>query len=419
MGSQRCLPLLLLLLITLQGCNPLPLIWGDTLNVLVVTQKRLDWLRRSDKEEHLWRPQLQAYQRLHPEVRMSLSTISEEEVVAKLRQSTSRGLGPDLILLRAPMANTLLKKGLIAPVPDIPALRGSIAQVGPSFLSRVRMGDALSGLPVHDEVTLACYNRSRVPTPPATTEDLLALAASGRTVGLSIDPIGIWWSAGALRADRVVGAILLGEPLSSALAPQEGELAIVAWLSFLRALANQNRVDVSSGPEELTTGLISGRLDWIPCISRAIGTLKAGMGSNLGVTTLPRGPGGPPSPLNTLIVWSFGLDSSARQRRHAADFAQLSLDPLLQRRSVLESQEVLPVNRYVQTPVASSGILAALAAAQENYEMDSPMVARPFTMEHLSKVVKPMESVVRQVMVGILTPSEGARQIMGMGAVPK
>jgi hypothetical protein len=174
-------------------------------------------------------------------------------------------------------------------------------------------------------------------------------------------------------------------------------------------------VDLATGPEELSQGLISGRLDWIPCYSLTLMTLKSAMGNRLGVSALPSGPGGSPSPLNTLQVLAFGLDSSERQRANSMAFARLIMDPVLQRRVVLQSEEVLSVNRFVQIPVASSGVLAALKEASLQAETVTPLFSRPFTLERLDHVVPQLESVIQQVMVGVLTPEEGARRILSFG----
>ncbi|MFN9661841.1 MAG: extracellular solute-binding protein [Cyanobacteriota bacterium] len=411
-SPRRWLPLALLALVGLQGCSPVPWIQGETLYVMVVTQRRLDWLRRDAIERRLWDPLIEEYTRLHPSVRLSLYTINEEKVEEELRRRTSRGLGPDLILLRAPMANTLLEEGLIAPVPDTPTMRRSIAEVAPRYLDRVRHASGLAGLPLHEMVTLACYNRKRVPAPPRTTDELLDIAASGRAVGFSIDPYGLWWTAGTRNAARAIVPIITGIPPGSPDESPRSEARIAGWLAWLRQVAQQSRVDIATGPEELSEGLISSRLDWIPCFSLTLDTLQEAMGDRLGVSALPSGPGGPPSPFNTVQVWAFGLDSSASQRQNAATLVALSVDPLMQRRYVLESQEVLAVNRTVQTPVASSGVLAALAEAQRQFEIGLPIMSFPYTLNHLQTVARRMEVLIQQVMVGVLTPEEGARELM-------
>ncbi len=379
---------------------------------MVVTQRRLDWLRRDALESRLWTPLIEEYSRLHPSVRLSLYTVNEDQVEEELRRRTTRGLGPDLILLRAPMANTLFKDGLIAPLPDTPAMRRSVAQVDPRYLRRVRFGSVMAGLPLHEMVTLACYDRKRVSDPPRTTSDLLAMAASGRTVGLSIDPYGIWWTAGTQGAAPAIMPILTGMVHAAPGEFQRSEAQLAGWLAWLRQVGQQSRVDIATGPEELSDALITSRLDWIPCFSLTLDTLQEAMGDRLGVSALPSGPGGPPSPFSTVQVWAFGLDSSPGQRQNAADLAALSVDPLMQRRYVLESQEVLAVNRSVQTPVASSGVLAALAEAEHQFQVGIPVVSLPSTLDHLQQVSRRMEAVIQQVIVGVLTPEEGARELM-------
>lgn len=409
---RKRLPLLALFCAILQGCAPLPLINGETLYVMVVTQRRMDWLKRKETHDRLWAPLLKEYQRLHPNVRVSFYTVREEDLHDQLRQRLGRGLGPDLLLTRGSMANTLLREGLIAPVPQTPGMARSLAEIRPEDLRRVGNGTELAGVPVSDVVTLACYDRKTLPTPPRTTEELMATAASGHIIGLSLDAFGIWWTAGTQGAVDDLVPILLGEGTSTPGNEARAQKTITAWLAWLRQLAVLSRVDLASGPEELSQGLQSGRVDWIPCYSLTLSTLREAMGERLGVTALPTGPDGrPPSPFNSLDVWAFGLDSSPRQRQRAMELVKLSVDPFLQRRIVLENQEVLSVNRLVPTPVASSGVLAALAEAQKQSEEDATSFRQPFDLRHLNLVMPQMEAVIQQVMVGVLTPEEGARQI--------
>ncbi len=410
-----CVACLGLICASLHGCAALPWTQGEIIHVMVARQKRLDWLRRKDLDAHMWRPLIEEFERLHPTIRVSLLTVSEDDLENELRRRTARGLGPDLILARGPAANTLLQKGLVAPVPRSPAMDRSIDGLNPNYLKRVRNGSALSGVPIVEFVSLACYDRQAMPDPPRTTTELMASASAGRTIGLSIDGIGIWWTAGTVGAADAVVPVLFGKSPPNPTARQEDGKRIAAWLGWLRQLAGQSRVNLATGPEELTQGLISGRLDWIPCYSLTLLPLKAAMGNRLGVSALPSGPGGGPSPFNTLQVLAFGLDSSARQRENSMALAQMTVDPVFQRRMVLESQEVLPVNRFVQIPVASSGVLAALKEASQQAETVTPVFSSPFTLQRVHHVVPQLELVIQQVMVGVLTPEEGARRIQSFG----
>ncbi|MFN6132892.1 MAG: hypothetical protein ACK46L_08330, partial [Synechococcaceae cyanobacterium] len=187
---------------------------------------------------------------------------------------------------------------------------------------------------------------------------------------------------------------------------------LLTWLRWLRRLSLQSHVDVGSGPEDLTKGLESGRLSWIPCYSLSLQRLDRTMGKRLGVAPLPNGPGGAPSPYSSLRVWSLGVDSSASQRHWALALAGMSLDPLVQRQITLSTRMVLPVNRTVPVPVASSGRLASLAAAQSQFEQGTPLLSLPFSAERVQRVLPSITTLISQVMVGVITPEQGADRLL-------
>ncbi|MFN5193055.1 MAG: hypothetical protein ACK5E6_01330, partial [Cyanobacteriota bacterium] len=180
------------------GCGAGTLLPRQTLHVRLVPSDNLAWLQDDYRHSQTWDPLLQAFRRLHPDVDVQISMAAESPLEASLQRDNSRGLGPDLLLVRASMANALLDQGLVEPLPRGRQLAQALALLKPDDLRRVTHRRGLAGLPVFNEVTLACYDRRRLQQPPATLTELLALAASGQTVGLAVDPVGIWWTAGAL-----------------------------------------------------------------------------------------------------------------------------------------------------------------------------------------------------------------------------
>jgi len=165
--------------------------------VVTVPTGRLEWLQRDDRDRMQWLPLLREFQRLHPGVQLQLSVVPEADLEATLRRDRSRGLGPDLLVLRAPMANALLQQGLVERLNGQPLWRRSQPLLEPGQVERVTTAAGISGLPLFSTLTLACFDRQRVSQPPASLDALVALAASGRPIGVAVDPIGIWWSAGA------------------------------------------------------------------------------------------------------------------------------------------------------------------------------------------------------------------------------
>ncbi len=394
----------------LQGClGP-----RQTLHVVLVPTSRLEWLQRDGKDRIAWTPLLQEYQRLHPGLQLQVSVVDEAHLEETLRRDRSRGLGPDLLVLRAPVANALLQQGLVERLNDQPAWHRSQPLLEPALVDRVTTAAGVSGLPAYNILTLACFNRQVVPRPPANLDDLMGLAASGRPIGVAVDPIGIWWSAGALGAQDAMVPILTGNPrvATASASPTADRAALLAWLTWLRQLALQSRVDIASGPRELVEGLESGRLSWIPCYSSSLAHLERSMGKRLGVAPLPGGPAGPPTPFGTVMVMALGSDSSPPQRRLALQLAELSLDPLVQREITLESLMVLPANRFVSVPVASSGRLAALEQAQRQFDERSKLLTASFSADRLRRTQPLVEDLLWKVMLGVVTPQQGTETLL-------
>jgi len=392
----------------LQGClGP-----RQTLHVVIVPTGRLEWLQRDGKDRIPWTRLIQEYQRLHPGLQLQLSVVPEAELEETLRRDRSRGLGPDLLVLRAPEANALLQQGLVERLNDQPAWHRSQPLLEPALVERVTTTAGVSGLPIYNLLTLACFDRQAVPRPPASLDELMGLAASGRPIGVAVDPIGIWWSAGALGAQTAMVPILTGHPRVATASPTADRAALLAWLTWLRQLALQSRVDIASGPRELVEGLESGRLSWIPCYSASLAHLERSMGKRLGVAPLPGGPAGPPTPFGTVMVMALGSDSSTPQRRLALQLAELSLDPLVQREITLESLMVLPANRFVSVPVASSGRLVALEQAQRQFDERSKLLTASFSADRLRRMQPLVEDLLWKVMLGVVTPQQGTEALL-------
>jgi len=405
---------LLALAALVQGC----LAPRQTLHVVTVPTGRLEWLQRDGRDRMQWLPLLREFQRLHPGVQVQLSVVPEADLEATLRRDRSRGLGPDLLVLRAPMANALLQQRLVERLNGQPLWRRSQPLLEPGQVERVTTAAGIAGLPLFSTLTLACFDRQRVSQPPASLDALVALAASGRPIGVAVDPIGIWWSAGALGGQDAMVPILTGNPMATPSAGPGPRAGLLAWLTWLRQLALQSRVDIASGPRELVEGLESGRLSWIPCYSSSLLHLERTMGQRLGVAPLPAGPAGPPTPFISLSVVALGSDSSPSQRRMALELAELSLNPLVQRELTLQGQIVLPANRFVPVPVASSGRLAALEQAQRQFDHRSRLLNAAFSADRVRQMLPQVEALLWQVMLGVVTPQQGADAMVHLRPPP-
>jgi len=414
-GRWLSLPLTLLL----GGCSglsELPGLRGEVLHVMVVPTPALEWLERPGTQPEAWRRLERAFRDVHPDVRLRMSVVPEAGLREELALRQRRGLGPDLLLLRTPLAISMLDHGLIEPLPASASIRTALSAVDPASLKRISRRGRLAGLPVYSDATLACYDRRRLERAPRDLGELLAVAAGGDPIGLALDPTSLWWTAGALGADTALTPIITGA--ANTVPPRPGDrAAIEAWLQWLRQASLQARVDLAAGPQELVQGLESGRLAWIPCFSPLLPRLHHSLGARLGVAPLPNGPAGLASPFTSLRVWSFGRDSSPRQRQLAEELAALSLNPVLQRALTFASRSILPVNRFVPLPVASSGQLAALAEAQQQFRSGSALLTAPFSSDRVDRVLPSIVETISQVMVGATTPAVGTDALLQLREV--
>jgi hypothetical protein len=76
------------------------------------------------------------------------------------------------------------------------------------------------------------------------------------------------------------------------------------------------------------------------------------------------------------------------------------------------------VNRYVSIPVAESGRLAAMATAQDQFRQITRALVTPFSADRVRRLLPPFEQILYEVMVGVVSPEQGARQLLDLRKIP-
>lgn len=298
------------------------------------------------------------YRQLAPSVRFQVSLYPEARISGVMKRRTRAGLGPDLLLLNGDTAMRLYEAGLVDPFSLTAEERRRFNQ---DELSRLDLpGGDLVGLPMLEQTQLACFNRDRLKKPPTTLDELLQFSASGHPMGLAVDITNVFWTAGSLGALPGINQAASGRSPN----PEQRE-AIVRWLAWLQNASAQQRITFYGDQNATLEEFAAGRLDWIPCQSVAVPRLRKQLGRAVEVSTLPRGDGGEPSPINRLRVLALGRSSSPNGRRAALGFSRFATNPLTQRNLTLGSQTVLPANRFVKVPVQSSKTLQSMEIASD------------------------------------------------------
>lgn len=352
---------------------------------------------------------VQAFRQLHPGVRVTVAVYREDQLERELGARHAAGFGPDLLLVNGSTARSLEQLGLVQPM-RFPS--PVTAQLFPTVLRRAQRPDgSLVAMPMFLQPQLACFNRRRLQTSPSDLAGLLQASTQDVEVGLALTPGELFWTAGSLGAAQSVQRAAEGQPLRS-----DDRRAILGWLRWLQAANLLERVNFFPDDETLIRGMVAGRLDWIPCRSASLSRLRHSLGDQLGVAALPGGPGGPATPINRLRMLAFGVDSSPGQRRLAEALARFSINPLIQRNLTVSTQEVLPVNRYVPAPVASSAVLGALVAALRQGEA-SNRIAQDLTAS--DPRFPPLLRELVRLVFGEATPEQATDALIALLRPPR
>jgi len=343
------------------------------------------------------------FRRLHPNLLLQPSLYSEAQLIQQLRDRDDADLGPDLIITSGAQANALLREGLVDPLPLDTELRANVA---PALLQRLRDSRGRhAGLPMLQFPQLACYDRTRLATAPASLDALLAAAAAGSRVGLPLQLRNLLWTMGALGATPALEAASQGrEPT-----PAQRQ-AMVAWARWLQEANIQRSLSFYASQDTVVDGLANGSLDWISCHSIDLLDLRRRLGQRLGVASLPSGPQHPPSPANEMRVMSLGRDSSRAQRTMALALAHFSIQPLVQRSLTLETLSFLPVNPRVTVPVQSSTALAAMVQAERQALVLHKI--RTSLQDGSQELRRLNEEVIVPLVFDSLAPEEATRRLL-------
>ena len=300
----------------------------------------------------------------NPGTNLHLRFLPEAELLASVRDHTSLGAGPDVLISRVAPVASLASEGLIVPSNLSPE---ELDPLRIQFLPRFRQGNRFAAIPFLLQPSLACYNRERLPKAPATLDALLARAAEGVRVGLPLEMDELLWSASGFGAAQpLLHALEVDQKIRRPLTPTD-RTRVLAWLAWLYRANVQPTLQFVDSSDELVQRLASRQLDWISCNASAIPQLRRSLGSRLAVALLPAGPDGQPAePMARMLLLGFGRDSTPNQRRVAERFALFVLNDFSQNNLMVRAVGNMPVNQNVIVPVKESPQLATMEGSLES-----------------------------------------------------
>jgi len=221
--------------------------------------------------------------------------LSFGDIRGQFSTAAPAGAGPDLIIGAHDWVGELAASGLLARIDVPPALA---AQFDPVTLEAFTYG-VLYGLPYAREGIALVYNKALVPTPPATWDELLALARklTDPTLpqyGFAVQNPDPYHSFPFLSA---LGGYIFGLK-DGKLNPCDVGLdnaGAIAGAKFLDALFEEGLLPAGLGWDTWTSLFAQGRIAMVVTGPWAIGIARAG-GIDVGVAPIPTIDGGTPKP---------------------------------------------------------------------------------------------------------------------------
>lgn len=288
-----------------------------------------------------------------PQYKINVLQVPFNDIFNKYNTDVAAGGGPDMFIAPNDELGNLARTGTIRDITSV--VEGKLGDYSELSQGGMMYDGKMYGIPESLKAVVFWYNKSLLPTPPATTDELKALMESGTPVSISYGCYHHWGFYGAF------GAQVFDDNFNfvTSDANQAKMTESISYLNDLYALsvANNWPKNDSDGlapfTEGTTVAITNG--NW------AMGDYRNALGDNLGVAPIPSGPGGAANPL--LGVDGFYFNPNSENIEAAVDVALYLTNAASQTMMMNEAGHV-PANITVDvTDPLIQGLLDAFATA--------------------------------------------------------
>lgn len=343
---------------------------------------------------------LPAWQKAHPNVKINVLAVPFDQLKNKYSTEAATGGGPDLLIGPLDWIGELATAELIRPLDDLTDA-ATLQNYIPATVDALRYDGKLYGMPESFETVALYYNKTLVPTPPATTEEMDAivakLAQEGKaTYGMALRA-GFYHSAGFLFG---FGAKLFDEQNKSALNSPE----TVAFLNWIKALASKPGYWAKDDDNAMTSLFKEGKAAMVVNGPWFLGDAQGALGKeNVGVAPLPlisEANNAAPKPFLGVKHIMINANANEGQAKLAYEFAKWFTGP--------ESVQVLAAKAghlpaHSGVDVSGDPIAQAFVTQAQNA---TPMP----TIPEMAYVWEPVGQMITKVLNGDATPEQAAAE---------
>jgi len=250
----------------------------------------------------------------HPNVTVNLLEVPFDQLFTKYETDTAAGGGPDMYTAPNDNLGSEVRAGLIAPIDSL--VQGKLDGYTQAGINGVTIDGQLYAVPGIAKAVGLFYNKSTIPNPPTTTDELMTLVQSGKTLGfVNNGAYYIWgfWSA--------FGGTLLDDSGKCIADQGTGFADALQYLADLQAAG----ATIDSDEGKLDTEFEQGQLDMILEGPWELGDFEKALGDNLGVVPGPNGPSGNFEPMMGIDGWY--INPNSQNKAAAIDLALYIFGP--------------------------------------------------------------------------------------------
>ncbi len=404
-----------------------------------------DGLRQD--ETGLLKAQIDAFKKANPNVKVTSLHFNPEELSELVKSAAGTNAAPDLIIAPADYVSDWVAGKVIQPADKV-FDTSLVSGYAPNALGASKLNGTQWGVPFnYGNVPVLLYNKKLVPNPPATTDEMIKIAADitnkgsskrDRDYGMAIDiNQPVWFTA-------FLGGFG-GSLLDSSNQPTLNTPEMVSTLQFYQDLVKQKvaNAQYEAGMNQLDYAFRDGRLgmmvtgDWdisaygsaklpkkVAAVATAAATtptagatsIEVTPGANdyadkfeLGVAPLPKiaATGQYPTPfINNKMIF-IGANSSGDKLKTAKTFVEFLASPeqqqLMAEQGFAPTTQVALNSETVKSNPVLSGLLAQLAVAK-------PQPAAPQLRAVWDAILPNLQAVV----AGTVTPKDAAKKMQDM-----
>jgi len=354
------------------------------------------WHTWSEAEAPVIEQVLVDFQRLHPEVRVSVERKPYTTALDEFAAASHAGLGPDVLIgVESVYAHLLNENGLAT---NLRAVAIDWTRFDANTLLSVEgQSRTRVGAPLNAYVGILFYNPTLIDAPPKTLADLMAMSQQGVKVGIPTTFFAGYWGITGLG-----GTVFDGDALGP-----DAEASLATWLTWLVTFQQTPGAVLSPDMRALVDGFARGDIALLAANSLELASLKERMGSD-GVAVAPI-PGFPQArPFSNVEV--MVMNSASVQHEAVALLINFMTNETQQRKLARSTSGRAPVNRKVgrlnETLYPHVSVIL-----KQNRAAVVPTTGQDRLINHLIVAADP---VYQQVLEGVLSPEDGAREIVAL-----